>query len=303
MSMVLEKQRASKNEKQKSRFVTWISRKSVKHKIWMGCVYLIICLIAVIFLVPLAWMISSSLKEEADIFKLPPEWIPKPFMFSNYPSVWQKINIPLLTKNTATITLLSMFGLLLSSSLVAYGFARIRFKGSNILFLILLATMMVPSQVTLIPRYIIFKNLHWLNTFKPLIVPNFFGSAFYIFLMRQFFMTIPFELDDAARIDGYGHLGIYSKIILPLSKPVLATAAIFTFMGEWTAFFGPLIYLHSAAKRTLVLGLSTFRGTYYTSSWHLIMAGSVLIAVPCMLMFFFAQKYFVQGITLTGIKG
>jgi len=287
----------------KNKISFWFSRKSVRHKIWLGIVYVIISLIAIIFLVPLVWMISSSLKSGGNIFKLPPEWISRPLMFSNYPKVWKIMNIPLATKNTLIITVLSMFGVLLSSSMTAYGFARIRFKGSNVLFLVVLATIMIPSQVLLIPRYIIFKILHWIDTFKPLIVPSFFGSAFYIFLMRQFFLTIPFELDDAARIDGYGHFGIYWKIILPLSKPVLATAAIFTFMGQWTAFFGPLIYLHSPAKRTLVLSLSTFRGVYYTSSWQLIMAGSILIAVPSMLVFFFAQKYFVQGITLTGLKG
>lgn len=171
------------------------------------------------------------------------------------------------------------------------------------LFILVLATMMIPSQVTMIPLFVLFKQLNWVDTFKPLIVPNFFGSAFFIFLLRQFFMTIPIELDDAAKIDGCGYLGIYGRVLMPLTKPALATVAIFGFMWNWNDFMGPLIYLNSRDKLTVSLALSRFTGMYGMTAWNLLMAASLVVALPCLVLFFFTQRYFIQGIVITGLKG
>ncbi len=196
-----------------------------------------------------------------------------------------------------------MVGTLLSSSIVAYGFARLRARGRDVLFMILLSTMMIPPQVTMIPVFALFKLLNWTDTFKPLIIPNFFGGAFFIFLLRQFYMTIPIELDDAAKIDGCSYLGIFSRIILPLTKPALATVAIFSFMWSWNDFMDPLIYLNSRDKLTLTLALNRFTGMYGMTAWNLLMAASLVVALPCFVLFFFAQRYFIQGIVVTGLKG
>jgi len=196
-----------------------------------------------------------------------------------------------------------MVGTLLSSSIVAYGFARLRARGRDVLFMILLSTMMIPPQVTMIPVFALFKLLNWTDTFKPLIIPNFFGGAFFIFLLRQFYMTIPIELDDAAKIDGCSYLSIFSRIILPLTKPALATVAIFSFMWSWNDFMDPLIYLNSRDKLTLTLALNRFTGMYGMTAWNLLMAASLVVALPCFVLFFFAQRYFIQGIVVTGLKG
>ena len=201
------------------------------------------------------------------------------------------------------ITFATMVGTLLSSSIVAYGFARLRARGRDVLFMILLSTMMIPPQVTMIPVFALFKLLNWTDTFKPLIIPNFFGGAFFIFLLRQFYMTIPIELDDAAKIDGCSYLGIFSRIILPLTKPALATVAIFSFMWSWNDFMDPLIYLNSRDKLTLTLALNRFTGMYGMTAWNLLMAASLVVALPCFVLFFFAQRYFIQGIVVTGLKG
>jgi ABC-type glycerol-3-phosphate transport system permease component len=185
---------------------------------------------------------------------------------------------------------------------VAYGFARLRFPGRDTLFILVLATMMIPFQVTLIPQFLIFAYIHWINSFKPLIIPSFFGAAFNIFLIRQFIMSIPHDLDDAAQIDGCGYFRIYWQIILPLCRPALATVAIFSFMYHWNDFLGPLIYLDSADKRTLSLGLSMFSG-YYSVDWNYMMAVSLLVLLPCLLIFFFTQKYFIRGVVISGLKG
>lgn len=254
------------------------------------------------FLLPLAWTISTSLKPDRQVFLFPPQWIPKPIMWSNYP---QALNyFPFLTylKNTLIICSFSVTGVLLSCSLVAYGFSRIRWKERDFLFIILLASLMLPYQVTMIPLFIIFKNLGWVNTFFPLIVPTYFGNAFFIFLLRQFFMTIPWELSDASRIDGCSELDIFWRIILPLAKPALAVIALFQFLGSWNDFLGPLIYLNDATKYTLSLGLQQFQ-TGYTTEWALLMAASMVIVLPVIVLFFFTQRTFIQGITLTGLKG
>jgi multiple sugar transport system permease protein len=210
----------------------------------------------------------------------------------------------LFLRNTLVIVVLTVLGATLSAALCAYGFARLRFRGREPLFILLLATMMVPGQVTMIPVYILFKELHWINTFLPLIVPAWFGGgAFSIFLLRQFFQGIPFEMEEAARIDGCGPLSTWWRIILPLSIPALATIGIFTFMGSWNDFMGPLIYVNDTNKFTLALGLNLFKGQYGTDTPHLMMAATLVVLMPVLILFFVAQKQFIQGIVVSGVKG
>jgi len=247
-------------------------------------------------------MISTSLKPPRQIFVFPPIWIPHPLMWSTYLEALNFVPFLLYLKNTLTICISTVIGVLLSCSLVAYGFSRVQWPERNIVFIILLATMMIPYQVTIIPMYIVFNKLGWINTFKPLIVPFFFGTPFYIFLLRQFFMTIPMELSDAAKIDGCSEFRIYCQIILPLAIPALAVVALFQFIGVWNDFLGPLIYLRDQSKFTLSLGLQQFQSGYHTE-WAMLMAAATMVTMPIIVLFFFTQKTFLQGISLTGIKG
>jgi ABC-type glycerol-3-phosphate transport system permease component len=247
-------------------------------------------------------MISTSLKEPADLFVYPPMWIPDPIQWQNYVAVYNMVPLLTFVKNTLIIVAFNLVGQLAASSLAAFGFARLRFAGRDTMFLLVLATMMLPGFVTMIPNFVLFKFLGWLNSNRPLIIPGFFGSAFYIFLLRQFFLTLPRELDEAAELDGCSPFGIYWRIILPLAKPVLATVAIFCFISNWNDFFGPLIYLNSLDKMTLALGLALIR-TQFQVVQHYMMAASVMSVLPIILIFFLAQNYFVQGIALTGRTG
>ena len=266
-------------------------------------VMLVLAVGAVIIMIPVAWMLSVSLKTRAEVFAYPPTWIPKTIRLQNYVEMMRQIPFFTLLRNTLIITAGRLVGTVLASSLVAFGFARLRAPDRGALFLLVLATMMLPEQVTLIPEFIIFSKLGWVNTFKPLIIPAFFGGgAFNIFLLRQFFMTIPLDYDDAARIDGCGHFQLYYRIILPLSKPALATVAIFNVMWSWNDFMGPLIYLRSLEESTLSLGLWFFRGIH-TPTWNYLMAMSTLVMLPIVMLFFFAQRLFIQGTVITGIKG
>jgi multiple sugar transport system permease protein len=269
-----------------------------------GLIYAILILGSLVMLVPFYWMFVSSLMTEAEVLSYPPVWIPKTWRWKNYLEMWHALPFTTFLRNTIVLTVGRMIPLVLSCSLVGFAFARLRARGKDALFLLLLATMMLPSQVTMIPLYIGFAKIGWVNTFKPLIVPAFFGMPFYIFMMRQFFMTIPIELDESARIDGASTLTIFVRIILPLSKPALAAMCVFIFMWSWNDFFSPLIYLHKTEMYPLALGLQLFRsyGEYLTR-WEYIMAGSVAMTVPPLLVFFFSQRYFVRGITLTGLKG
>ncbi len=283
--------------------INWLSKKSFRKLIGKIIVYIIVGMGAIVLLIPFAWMMSTALKEPGVVFTFPPEWIPRPAVWRNFIEVWTKVPFSTFLKNTCIITFSCIIGQVLSASLVAYGFARLRFPGRDVLFVILLSTMMIPFQITMIPRFILFNYLGWINTFKPLIIPFFFGgSPFYIFLLRQFFLTISPEMDDAAKIDGCGLFGTYYKIILPLSKPAVGVIAIFSFMMNWNAFMGPMIYLSSTKKFTLALGLMFFRGMYLVQ-WNLLMAATLLVILPCLLLFFFAQRYFIQGIVMTGLKG
>jgi ABC-type glycerol-3-phosphate transport system permease component len=257
---------------------------------------------SVAMLFPLVWMLSTSLKPDAQLFRWPPIWIPSPIKWDNYARAWRAAPFTRYTFNTLSITLISMAGVVLTSSLCAFGFARLRAPGRDLLFSLVLATMMLPHIVTMIPLFILFARLHWIDTWLPLIVPAYFGNPFYIFLLRQFFRSIPAELQDAARIDGCSSLRIWRSIFLPLSQPALATVAIFHFMGSWNDFLGPLIYLTTDSKKTLALGLTVFLGAH-GSEWSLLMATSVLVTLPMIVMFFMAQRFFIQGIVTSGLAG
>jgi multiple sugar transport system permease protein len=255
------------------------------------------------FLLPWAWMISTSLKSPRQLLVYPPIWIPDPIQWDNYPTAITSSGLLLYTGNTLQIAVLSVVGSLLSNTVAAYGFARLRWRGRDALFALALATIMLPGAVTLIPLYITFRQLDWLNTYLPLIVPTFFGNAFYLFLLRQFLMTIPQELSDAARIDGCSDLGILRRILLPLMKPALAVVALFEFIHHWNDIVGPLIYLSDKEKYTIALGIATMRADYGMSNFAWIMAAATLSVIPIVVLFFFAQRTFIQGITLTGLKG
>jgi ABC-type glycerol-3-phosphate transport system permease component len=257
---------------------------------------------AVVFLVPFLWMLSSSLKPDYQIFAIPPQWLPNSPRWANYSEALTYVPFGRYALNTLAITLITIVGHLFSCTLVAYGFARLRAPGRDALFLVVLATMMLPYPVTMVPLYVLFKTLGWVNSFLPLTVPAFFGSPFYIFLLRQFFLTIPPELEDAARLDGANTRQIIWHVMLPLSMPALATVAIFTFQGTWNDFLGPLIYLHAQSLYTVTLGLNFFRATY-TVNWAYLMAASLTTMLPVILVFFVAQRLFIEGITLTGLRG
>jgi multiple sugar transport system permease protein len=264
--------------------------------------HVVLIALSATFLVPLIWLITSSLKTEAQILKFPPEWIPNPITIENYPKGLTFIPFWRYLLNTSTICAAAVLGTIISCSLVAYGLARLRWPGRNLLFYIIIGTMMLPFQVTMVPVFVMFARIGLVDTLWPLIIPHFFGNAFYIFLMRQFFLTIPMELTEAARIDGCTEWDIYRRIILPLSKPVLAAVGLFAFMASWNDYMGPLIYLADEHKYTLSLGLASF-SSQYGSYPGMLMAVTTVITVPIIVIFFLAQRTFIQGITLTGIKG
>ena len=271
--------------------------------IWAGFWYVVLCLLALTLALPLVWLISTSLKTGGQTFLMPPKWIPDPFVWSNYAEAFRAVAFHEYFWNTIRIVFFATTGALLTASLAAYAFARLRFPLRETLFLLVLSTIMLPSIVTLIPTFIVFRTLGWIDTFMPLIVPLWFGGgAFNIFLFRQFFMTIPLELDEAARIDGASNLRIYWGVILPLSKPVVATIAVFAFIHNWNDFFEPLIYLQSPENWTMAIGLRGFRGLYSTE-WNLMMAASTAMILPLLILFFFAQRYFVSGIQMSGLAG
>ncbi len=259
------------------------------------------------FLAPFLWMISGSLKSDFAIRAVPPQWLPNPPHWENYVNaLLGRWPFPRFALNTAFIAVTATVGTVLTSSLVAYSFARLRWPGRDFWFIVLLSTMMLPGQVTLVPVYFLFSRLGWVNTWLPLIVPSYFGGgAFNIFLARQYYMTITTEMDDAARIDGCSFFDIYWRILAPMSKPVLATIAIFSFFAHWNDFFGPLIYISSKDKYTLALGLYQYRAIQERSygEMNYLMAASVAMMLPCLIMYFVAQKLFVQGIVITGVKG
>jgi multiple sugar transport system permease protein len=275
----------------------------VKSRTQTIIVYCLLVAVSAILLLPFVWMLSASLKGSEEIFAVPPTWIPEKVHWGNYAEVFERMPFMLYLRNTAFITLLTIFGTVLSSSLVAYSFACLRWPGRDKVFLFVIATMMIPLHVIMIPLFVIFKELHWLNTYKPLIVPAFLGGgAFNIFLLRQFFLSIPKDLFDAARIDGCSELRIYWNIAIPLARPALVTVAVLTFMFVWNDFLGPLIYLSDPTKNTLALGLAMFVGQHGTE-WATLMAASMLMMIPMVLIFFFFQRYFIRGFVMSGMKG
>lgn len=265
-------------------------------------VYVLLIGLGVVFLLPFLWMVSTSLKPQDEVFRFPPRFIPTSFEWRNYINGWTILPFTTFLKNSLIVTCANVIGNLISCTLVAYGFARLRARGKNVLFMLLLATIMIPREVTIVPRFILFSEAGLVNTFWPLILPAWFGYPFFIFLLRQFFMTIPRDLDDAARIDGASHLQVLLHIILPLSKPALATVAVFAFIGNWTNVLDPLIYIRSTELYTLALGLNLFRGPAYTQ-FNWLMAVSILTILPVIVIFFIAQRSFIKGVTLTGMGG
>jgi multiple sugar transport system permease protein len=262
----------------------------------------VLIVLSIVFFLPFLWMVIGSLKTVVDLGKVPVVWFPHTLTFENYIYGLQVFPFVRYFINTLIICVLSMVGAALSSSFVAYGLARINFPGRNIIFGAILSTMMVPFFVTMVPLFTLFRAMGWTGTYAPLIVPHFFGVPFYIFLLRQFFRSIPNELTEAARVDGANELRIYLTIVLPLARPALAAVALFQFLNSWSDLLGPLIYLSDSNDYTLSLGLTFFR-TEYSTSFGPLMAASTVIVLPVIVLFFFAQRTFIQGITLTGVKG
>jgi len=277
------------------------------HRAWLVSrilLYTIVVALGIIFALPFIWMISTSLKDDPQTFRVPPIWIPNPMRFANYPESLTQQPFGLYFINTLWYCIPSTIGTVLSCTVVAYGFSRIRWRGRDLIFFLCLTTIMIPFQVRMVPLYLIFKNLGWLNSYNPLIVPAFFGDVYFIFLLRQFFMTIPQELSEAARIDGANEWGILTSIILPLAKPALAVVALFQFMAAWNDYLGPLIFLNRTILFPVSLGLANFNSAFAESlRWPYTMAASTVVITPIILLFFFTQRTFVEGVTITGIKG
>jgi len=266
-------------------------------------VHLALIGIAIASILPLTYMISTSLKAGGREFAFPIEWIPNPIVWGNYVTALTRVPTLVFFRNTMIVTLATLVGELLTASLVAYGFARARFPGKDFLFLLVLSGLMLPYMVTLIPQFVLFRNLGWINTLLPLIVPAFFGGhPFYIFLLRQFFMGLPRELDDAAMIDGAGFFRVWWTIVMPLARPALATVAILSILAHWNDFTAPLVYLNTQDNWTLALGIRLFRDQYQLN-FNLMMAYAVMMTLPVFTVFFIFQKYFIQGITMTGMGG
>lgn len=258
--------------------------------------------VCAMFLLPFFWMIGTSVKTPKETFAIPPTWIPRELTSSNYTAAVTTMPFVRYAWNTALITGLSVLGALFSCPLCAYGFARLQWRGRDFLFMLLLSTMILPWPAVMIPSFLIFKSLGWINTILPLVVPFFLGGAFYIFMLRQFFLGIPEELSESARIDGCTEFGVYWRIILPLAKPALSIVALFVFVGTWTDFLGPLIYLNDESKLTLSLGLQLFV-SQFTQEWGPLMAASTLIMLPVVVVFAMTQRFFLEGIATTGLKG
>lgn len=286
------------------RQATWWRQRQVQRRLGLAAAAGIMLLLSAVFMLPFLWMVSTAFKESELIYISPPVWIPPRITLENFER-GLRLMLPSFERlflNTTLITAFSVAGSLFSSSLVGFAFATLPGRGKALLFTLLLATMMIPSQVTLIPQFILFNRLGWRDTWWPLILPHFFATPFFVFMFRQFFAAIPRDLFDSAEMDGCSPFGLYGRIALPLAKPAFATAAIFAFLSSWNDLLGPLVYLNSLDKFTLSLGLANFQGTNYTLIQYL-MPMALLGVLPVLLLFFLAQKYFVQGIVTTGLKG
>lgn len=264
--------------------------------------YTVLSVLAAVFMIPLYWMFSTSLKTPQQTFAIPPQWIPDPAQWSNFSAVFDEVPFARFYVNTLFLVIMNIIGQLFAVTLVAYGFARLRFPGRGILFLLMLSTLMIPSQVTLVPRFVMFSKLGMINSYYPLILPSFTGSPFLIFLVRQYMMSIPYDLDEAAYMDGASRLRVFWHIILPLTRPALVLVTVFTFIDVWNDFLQPLIYLNDPDMFTISLGLSFFQGARETN-WNLLMAASMLAMLPPLILFFFAQRKLIGGISIEGLKG
>ena len=263
--------------------------------------YIILSVIALFMIIPFIWMLSTSLKEPGAVFRYPPQWIPHPFMFRNYVDTWNAVPFARFFMNSIIVSVSITVGQVFTSSLAAYAFARMQFPGRDKLFLCYLATMMIPGQVTMIPVFILLKKLGWIDTYYALILPGIF-TAYGTFMLRQFFLTIPKELEEAAIIDGLNRWQIYWRIIIPLSKPAIATLSTFVFLGAWNDFMWPLIVTNSLEMKTLPVGLASFQGLY-TTDWTLLMAASIIVLAPVLIVYIFNQRFFIRGIVMSGLKG
>jgi multiple sugar transport system permease protein len=287
----------------------WWATRSGQTRLWHSLLHLVLIALGITFLIPLLWMISTSLKSPGTELVYPPQWIPQPIAWSNYNTALVTMQpFSLYLRNTCIIAAGVTIGDVLSTSLAAYAFARLRFPGRNILFMAMLAILMLPNIVTLVPTFLLMRYLHWIDTFLPLIVPAWFGAtpaggAFSMFLFRQFFMTIPRELDEAARIDGANPIRIWWSILLPLSGPVLIAVAILDVLNTWNDFLMPLIFINSPDNFTLTLGLGEFQLAHQQALWNYMMAASVAMVLPVLVVFFFAQRYFMRGIVTSGLAG
>lgn len=269
--------------------------------LWKSFCYIILTVGGITMIFPFLWMVSTSLKEPGAVFTFPPEWIPRPIIWRNYADAWHAVPFGRFYINTIFVSVTRTFGVLLTSSLAAYAFSRLKFPGRDKIFFLYLATMMVPGAVTMIPNFILMRHIGWVDTYQALIIPGIF-TAWGTFMLRQFFMTLPTDLEDAARIDGCSKMGIYRHVILPLAKPALATLGIFTFIAAWNDFMWPLIMINTMEKKTLPIGLASFQGLY-TTDWTLLMAASIIVMVPTLIVFIVGQRFFVEGIKLSGVKG
>jgi len=274
----------------------------IRRRIWRSVLYFVITVGALLFTFPFFWMISSSVKPQAEMMLMPPNVIPSSFEFANYTRPFERYPFDLFFKNTIIITAVGMAAVLASSSIVSFAFARMRFPGRDKLFILMLSTIMLPAHVTLIPVYVFFAKLGLVNTFVPLLLPEFLGSPFIVFLLRQYMMTIPLEMDDAARIDGCGWFSLFWRIIMPLSAPAIGVAAIYSFTFHWNNFLGPLIYLNRVELFTVPLGMAMLNNRDATDFGGL-MAIATLSLIPVLVVFFTAQRYFIQGLVVSGVKG
>jgi len=284
------------------------SRRKLLEKVWLIILQIFLTLFLISFLVPALWMISSSLKASTEVFAHPIVWIPESPQWSNYPRVFEILPFATFAWNSILVVIFAVLGTMFSSVTAGYSFARLRWPGRDFFFGMLIATLMLPEIITLVPRFIIFRELRWLDTLLPLTVPFWFGATpwtpLYIFLMRQFFKGIPMELEEAAFIDGASRFRTLVQIMLPLSKPVLATVAVFATLQHYTDFMNPLIYVSSMDNWTLALGIAGLNADEsFRASWELVFAAGTFMTLPMILLFIFAQRYFVQGITMTGFGG
>ncbi len=264
--------------------------------------YLVLVVITILLIVPFYWMLATALRSSDQVLKLPPSWIPNPITFENFPKVFQEVPFALFIKNSFVLVFWNILGQVFATTTVAYGFTRFRFPGRNTLFLVLLATLMIPNTITLVPQFILFAKLGLTNSYLPLILPAFAGSPYLIFLMRQYMLTIPLDLDEAAMLDGANHFQILVHILLPSMIPAIVLVMVFTFVDVWNDFLRPLVYLNDPTKFTVSIGLAFFQGTKFTA-WEMLMAGSLMAMLPPAILFFLTQKRLMGGIAVTGIKG